>query len=155
MTPRAGKLFRADSGYSLVELLVVLVVLAASAMIVGPRVSASRDAITVDAAAYRLAAALVKTRAGSISDSMPHEFVLDPARRGYRAEHDRVLRQLEKGIAMSASGFASGSGGERIRIRFNPDGTATGGTIILRKSRTAVSIVVDWLSGAVQVRRLG
>lgn len=154
MTERASRVCGADSGYSLVELLVVLVVLAASAMIVGPRVSTSRDAVTVDAAAYRLASALVKTRAGSISDSIPHEFVLDPARRGYRAEHERVLRQLEKGIAMSASGFASGSG-ERIRIRFNPDGTATGGTIILRKSRSAVSIAVDWLSGAVRVRRLG
>jgi general secretion pathway protein H len=149
------RVFRLDSGYTVVELLILLVVLAASAMIVGPRVSASRDAIAVDVAAQRLATALMKARASSISDSVPHEFVLEPARRGYRSEYERNLRQLERGISMSVSGFASDSDGARIRIRFKPDGTATSGKIFLSKSRSAVSIAVDWLSGAVRVRRLG
>lgn len=154
MKPWDRKLCRPDSGYTVVELLIVLVVLAASAMVVGPLASASRDAIAVDVAAHRLAAALMDARAGSISESVPRAFILDPARRGYGSERDQTMQQLETGIALSAKGFAA-SDGARIRICFRPDGTATAGTITLRKRRSAVSIAVDWLSGAVRVRRLG
>ncbi|WP_295557637.1 prepilin-type N-terminal cleavage/methylation domain-containing protein [uncultured Hyphomicrobium sp.] len=155
MKPGNDRLFATDAGYSILELLIVLVVIAASAAIVGPRVSASRDAVALDAAAYRLASALARTRAGSISSSLPRDFVLNPARRSYGADQDKALRQLEAGIAVSASGFATEPGSGRIRVRFKPDGTATGGAIVLRKSRSAVSIAVDWLTGTVRIRRMG
>lgn len=146
---------REDAGYSIVELLVVLVVLAASAMIVGPRVSESRDAITVNAAGHRLAAALARTRAGSIADSAPRDFVLDLDKRGFGPDRNKTLKQLAPGIALTVSGFLSEPGGRRMRVRFMPDGRATGGAIILRKSKSAVSVAVDWLTGVVRVRRLG
>jgi general secretion pathway protein H len=146
---------RRDAGFSVLELLILLVVLAAAAIIVGPRVSEGRNAIMVDAAGHRLAAALLRTRAGSISNSAPRDFVLDLERRRYGWNRQEALRQLETGIALSASGFSAEPGGRRLHIRFKPNGTATGGTIVLRKSRSAVSIAVDWLTGAVRVRRLG
>lgn len=155
MIARESKIGGTDAGYTILEVLIVLVVLAASAAIVAPRVSASRDASVLEGAGARLAAAMAVARASSISGSSPRYFILDPARRAYGADREKPLKKLAPGIAMSASGFPSELGNARMHVRFNPDGTATGGAIILRKSRSAISISVDWLTGAVRIKRLG
>jgi len=155
MMPQARRHDEANAGFTVLELLVLLAVLAASTVIVGPRALATRDAIRVDAAAHALAALLVKARADSISHSVPSEVVLDPRLGGYMARQHTAMRRLDKTIAMRTSGFASDAPGGRVRVRFKPDGTATGGTIVLRNARSAASIAVDWLTGAVRVKRLG
>ncbi|MGE0022401.1 MAG: GspH/FimT family pseudopilin [Hyphomicrobium sp.] len=145
----------ANAGFTVFELLVMLAVLAASAMIVAPRALATRDAIRVDAAAHALAALLVKARADSIARSTPSDVVLEPRLAGYMAHQHAAMRRIGSGIAMRTLGFAPEASGVRVRVRFRPDGTATGGTIVLRNARSAASIAVDWLTGAVRVRRFG
>jgi general secretion pathway protein H len=153
MMPDSSKRCRADSGFSVLELLVVLAVLAVSAAVVAPRVSASLTASNLDVAAHRIAAAMIRTRSVSLRDAEPRDFSLDFERRSYQADPRQKANVVDPGVALSARGFDRSLGGNRVLVRFRPDGTASGGVLVLRKGRYAAEIDVDWLTGEVRVRR--
>jgi general secretion pathway protein H len=139
------------AGFSLIELVVVLAVLGfALALFVGYKAPWSRG-LGLDGAAAELAAGLRSARAQAIGANRAVAFGLDLAGRGYRIGNgpSRVL-QGSFGIELltvagERQGAASGD------IRFNPDGSSTGGRIMLADGRRRVAVGVDWLTGRVRI----
>ncbi len=141
---------KGELGFSLLEVLVVLGILAVALALVAPSFNRARSALAVRGAAYELAAHLRATRAAANAQSIQKMLVFDQTTRRYWAEGvpPRVLPQsVRVGLVVPESEQV----GRTARIRFLPDGSASGGKIVLQDGKATWAVVVDWLSGDVRV----
>jgi len=148
--PSVGGAGRA-AGFSLIEIIVVLAILGfALVLIVGYKPPWSRG-LDLDAGAAELAGQLRLARSEAIAGNHAVTLDLDLAGHRYRLG-DAAPRPLPAGFAvelMTVAGErqAATAGG----IRFHPDGSSTGGRIVLAGGSRRVAIGVDWLTGRVAV----
>jgi general secretion pathway protein H len=131
-----------DAGFTLIEMIVVLVVLSLAAGLVlarGPMRSATLD---LRASARTMAAEIRSTRARAIDQDRTLSFVLDAVHDDYGLAGG-ARHALPKGVMVVPPAAP---------ILFRPDGSSGGGTLTLGTQGRTVSVVVDWLTGAVAVR---
>ncbi|HXZ02413.1 MAG TPA: GspH/FimT family pseudopilin [Stellaceae bacterium] len=133
------------SGFTLVEMLVVLVVLALVAALVPPLLAGGRDRLELAATTREIAAALRETRSLAIREGRSEAFVLDGA--GLFRAGAGPVRRLPAGLLLSITGVADGRA--RAAIRFFADGSSTGGHLILLRGERRSDVTVDWLTGRV------
>jgi general secretion pathway protein H len=137
---------RAASGFSLLEMLVVLAIIALVTAFAMPLVTRPPDGLRLDAAARDLADALRLTRAAAIAHNAEVALAIDVDRRTFespvvptRRFPGDVLARLK--IAEPERAQARGS------FRFFPDGSSTGGDVALVLHGKEVRICVDWVTG--------
>lgn len=139
-------------GYTLMEVLVTLtvigMVLAAIPLVAG----GPRPGVEVRAVAIEVASALRQTRSEAIARFRSEAFVLDTERGVYQAGSVQPEAALPEGMEVSLYTARSELEGERTgRIRFFPDGSATGGRVTLASGGHSYVVAVDWLTGAVEL----
>jgi general secretion pathway protein H len=137
---------RAMSGFSLIEMLAALAIIALATTLVMPLALRPSDALRLDAAAQDLVAALRLTRAAAIAHNADAALTIDVGRRTFEspalptrslpADLNVRLKIAEPERAPSQGGF-----------RFFADGSSTGGDMVLALRGREVKICVDWLSG--------
>ena len=127
-------------GFTLIEVIVVLVILGLVAGLVlvrGPQRSGAAD---LRQASSLVAGALRVARSRAIASNRPVPVRFDPARATLQMSNEAV-RPLPSGIAMTAAAPV---------ILFRPDGSSTGGVVeLVGRARTA-RIAVNWLTGRVE-----
>ncbi|MGH7029820.1 MAG: GspH/FimT family pseudopilin [Stellaceae bacterium] len=142
---------QASAGFSLIELLVVLAVMGfALVLIAGYKAPWSRT-LGLEGTAAELASGLRLARSQAIADNRPVALALDLADHRYRvgAAPPRPLpARLAIGLLTVNGEKLGASTGD---IRFNPDGSSTGGRITLADGTQRVAVGVDWLTGRVTV----
>jgi general secretion pathway protein H len=146
--PRGG----AD-GFTLLELIVVMGMLALALAVVAPSLSSARLGMATRGAAYELAAHLRSARAAALETNLERVLTIDVDGRRYWAEGIVAPRQLPNGIAVDLTVPAServGSG--TARVRFFPDGSTSGARVVLDDGRFSAAIRVDWLTGDVRLQ---
>ena len=138
-------------GFSLIELVVVLAVMGlALVLFVGYRAPWS-SRLGLEATAADLAAGLRLARSQSIADNRPVLFALDLGAHRYRVGGDPPRSfppKLRVGLLTVNGEKRDATSGA---IRFNPDGSSTGGRIMLAEGDRRVAVGVDWLTGRVTV----
>ena len=138
-------------GFSLIELLVVLAVMGfALVLIVGYKAPWS-SALGLEGTAAELASGLRLARSQAIAGNQPVAFSLDLA--GHRF---RVGGEAPRGLPVKLSIALLTVTGEKRNattgdIRFNPDGSSSGGRITLADGSRRIAVGVDWLTGRVTV----
>lgn len=144
---------RTTGGFTLLELLVVLGVLALATILVMPLAGPRDSTWPLRSAALELAAHLRATRAAAIRNNVEMTFIFDTAVRQYWADglapRHRWPDQLALEIVIPGAEQIGGGVG---RFRFYPDGSSSGGQIILRQGRTSTRVAVDWLTGNAQIK---
>jgi general secretion pathway protein H len=142
-----------QAGFTLLELLVVLGILAVGLAFIAPSFDRARSALIVRSTAYELAGHLRAARAAAHAHSVEHVLIIDRAGRQYWANGVVARRSLPRSILMHLvvpeSERIGPSGG---RIRFLPDGSTSGARVVLKDGKTGAAVLVDWLSGDVRVR---
>lgn len=139
-------------GFTLVELVVALGIasFALAVALAAPRAGAARS--SVEAAAARLAASLRIARAEAVRTNVTRLVLLNPATGAYGSEDppDQLLGAM---LGMTVAGDGIEHQGHLVRIRFRPDGTATGAILAIEAGgqRRAV-VLVDELTGAVSLQ---
>lgn len=138
-------------GFSLIELLVVLAVMGlALALIAGYKAPWSRT-LGLEGTAAELASGLRLARSQAIADNRPVVFTVDLAAHRYRVgdtpPHPLPVR-LALGLLTVNGEKLNATAGD---IRFNPDGSSTGGRITLADGSQRMAVGVDWLTGRVTV----
>ncbi len=138
-------------GFTLIELLVVLAILGfALALVVGYGSPVSRG-LDLRGSAAALASGLRVARSEAILSNRAVTFDLDPSGHRFRPGSQPV-QQLPASLAIELLTI----GGERRNghigdIRFNPDGSSSGGRIWLADGGRTIMVGVDWLTGRVSI----
>ena len=138
-------------GFTLIELLVVLAVLGlALALIAGYKPPWSRG-LGLKATAAELAAGLRLARSEAILSNRSVAIDVDLVGHRYRVGTG-TPRRLPADLSLkllTISGEALN--GREGDIRFNPDGSSTGGRISLADGPRHIDVGVDWLTGRVSI----
>jgi general secretion pathway protein H len=141
-------------GFTLVEMLIVLGIMALILAIAIPQIDLGLVSTQAQGAADEIAATLRATRAEAIAQGQPVDFVIDLERGAFggggRAYQVAATEGLQIALYTSDGAVANATRGS---IRFYPDGGSTGGGITLKVGARLFVVAVDWLGGAVSVRR--
>lgn len=143
--------WRRAAGFTLIELLVVLAILGLALGLFAAYRPPWSAALGLKGTAAELAEALRLARAEAIGGDRPVEFTLDLAHRRYRVG-EAPARALPPHLSIRLLTIADERRGpEDGAIRFNPDGSSTGGRIALSGGAQTIAVGVDWLTGRVTV----
>jgi general secretion pathway protein H len=139
----------AQAGFTLVELLVVLGLLALVYGMVAPSLGRAIGSSEIRIAARELVAALREARAAAIGGGREVRFVVDGAAGAYGA--GQVRRPIPRGFDIAAEVPESRRLSARVgAIDFYPDGASTGGQVVLAgRGGPRFAVAVDWLTGRV------
>jgi general secretion pathway protein H len=145
--PRRGR----EAGFTLLELIVTLTILGlALALIVGYKPPWS-SGLGLRGTAAELASGLRLARSEAILRNQSIAFEIDLAGHRYRVGGGAV-RQLPTQLKLA---LLTVTGEQHYAaqgdIRFNPDGSSTGGRIEVADGARSIAVGVDWLSGRVSV----
>lgn len=138
-------------GFTLVELLVVLVVLGMALTLVVPRFAAGSPALAVRSAGQSLVAGLQLARNRAITGNRAVAFRLDPAARAFEVDGRR--RVLPDGVRLSRPDLEDEDRAEAaFEVRFFPDGSSSGARIGVARGGRRLLIEIDWLTGTIEAR---
>lgn len=129
------------AGFTLIEVMLGLTLMALVATLVLPGLRRPAGPATLRATAYQVSALLRDARTAAINAGRPTSAVVDNAAGAIEAAGRRLA--LPSGIRIAA-GVAG-----RPAIRFAPDGTATGGTVLLATATTRLAVSVEPDTGAI------
>lgn len=156
--PRLGLAIPRSAGFTLLELLLVVAVMAGALALVGGAVAGALPGQQLRDSTARLAAELRATRARAVATGEDQVFRLDPAARRWASgpEDGKARRAgvLPEALSLRATVAREAQPGpDEAAIRFFADGTSSGGRIVLSRDGAAWRIDVAWLTGAVRVER--
>jgi general secretion pathway protein H len=140
-----------QAGFTLIEMIVVIALLGLMLALIGTRQSGGNATLTIEGAATELAGALRDARSEAIVANQPVSLLLDLRARAYRIDSQAPVAlpdTLQVSLLTTTGEVTRNDVGG---IRFDPDGSSTGGRIDLSNGREAARIAVDWLSGQVSV----
>lgn len=151
-------MWKQTAGFSLLELLLVVLIMAVAAGLAMPMVGQWLGRGDPEQTAWRLRSALSLMRVYAVQRAQAQVFVVDPNSNAYR--HDgKVVEVASRDGVLSASGRWRGEDDE-IEFHFYPDGTNSGGEIRIEQardergagSRPVFVVALDPLLGTVSVR---
>lgn len=144
-----------NAGFTLFELLAVMVVLAMAMVAVATFARSPSAGLKVKAAAQLTASRLRDLRAAALTTGSERRASFDVNARAIRFSDGRAPLQIDRSIAMAVTGAESEQrNGSTAGVRFFPNGSSTGATITLRAQRQAYEIRINWLTGRVSTAAL-
>lgn len=141
-------------GYTLMEVLVTLAIIGMVLAAVPLMAGGSRPGAEIRAAAIEVASALRQTRGKAIAEFKSEVFILDTEGHTYRIGAAGPDNPLSEELALSLYTARSELEDENAgRIRFFPDGSATGGRVTLARGERQYVVAVDWLTGLIELEQ--
>ena len=137
-------------GFSLLELIVVLSILALAAGLAAPSISRSTDALRTRAEVAGFSAVLRHAREQAITTRQAHRVVVEPDEhrmRVYAGEEVRRTRVIPSRWSVDTLGDAS------LAVRFEPHGTSTGGQYRIVADNVVWRVTIDAFTGRVRTTR--
>ncbi|HLY56045.1 MAG TPA: GspH/FimT family pseudopilin [Stellaceae bacterium] len=140
-----------SSGFTLFELLIVLAIMGLLTALIVLRGPFGSHGLSLRHAASDIAEALRETRSRAIGTDRPVVMTVDIEHRTYAVGAARP-EHLPGRFTISVATAAGEVRAQMVAgIRFDPDGSSSGGRITLEDGGHKVAIGVDWLNGAVSV----
>jgi general secretion pathway protein H len=141
-------------GFTLVELLVVMVVIGLAYSLVPPLFSSGASSAELKAAARQIATGLRRARSEAISKRQEAVLELDIRQHTFRITGDghtyKLPHQVDVALHTAQSEVQDMQAGS---IRFYPDGSSTGGRINLAGNGQNYQVDVDWMTGRVTINK--
>ena len=142
-----------DRGFTLVELIVVLVIMVMAAAITGPNLVRGMASVKLKSAVRDVASALRHSRTYAVITARESEFHLDLEKNSYRVSGKKKIYRLSDSIRLKlVTAESEITGDEEGVIRFFSDGSSTGGRVTLEADERKYHIDVNWLTGQVVSR---
>lgn len=143
-----------EAGFTFLELLVVLGIIALAAIFAMPLLNRPVGDATLTATAKKLANDMRVARAAAIRDNVERTLTIDLEKRRFWVDGLTRATVIPAGIAidvvtLQTEQLSPGLG----RLRFLVDGSATGGNVILRAGQHAMSVELNWMTGHASLTR--
>jgi general secretion pathway protein H len=144
---------RSRRGFTLLELLLVLVIAAAGYALVVRFTSGGVSGAELKSAARAVAAGLRDARGTAIAKQESSALTLDLEHRTFFVQGAARSRKLPERLELKLYTAQSEVVDERRgSIRFYPDGSSTGGRVTLASGERKLLVDVDWLTGRVSIK---
>lgn len=141
-----------SQGFSLIELLIVLVLIGLGLSLIGPRIGQSLDASRLKASVHAISAAARQARRLATGEQREVTLTIDVDRRTYHVDDHRHKQITPSSAKISMTAARSERTSDDVAaIRFFADGSATGGEVRLSAGRQSYAIEIDWLTGLARI----
>ena len=142
-----------ELGFTLIEILLTLVIASIITAISATAYNRLSSSAALQATAQDVLVTLRRARISAIAKSEEVAFSLDNDKRIYWVAGSKRQRLIDPSLNLqifSAKGLSTNK--NISQIRFAPDGSSSGGEIKISNGKKVHSIVVEWLSGKVEIR---
>jgi general secretion pathway protein H len=135
-----------------VELLVVLAIGGLLLAVTPPLITAALPGVELKAAARRTAGSLRLAREIAIAEGRDVAWVLNIEQQRYGIEGDPRSGSLPGGLSVELVAAAEEMESDAVgAIRFYPDGSSSGGRVILGRDDSGYQVGVNWLTGRILI----
>lgn len=139
-------------GFTLLELLVVLAIIGLLVAAIPGFLLRDNKAFDLDRATREMANGLRQVRNAAVFENSDQLFGIDVERRQFLPGADATPVQLDRNIDLQFVTARQELLAEKIgQIRFYPDGSSTGGRVVLVSDDLQNLIEIDWLTGLISV----
>jgi general secretion pathway protein H len=139
-------------GFSMLELLVVLAIMAMVTAAVMPMLGKGVSTTELKSAARSLASGLRLARSEAVSQHRQTFLVLDVAGRRFKVDQDPKAYALPRDVELKLYTAQKDLVDESVgAIRFFPDGGSNGGRITVASGERKYEVDVDWLTGRIAI----
>jgi general secretion pathway protein H len=150
--PRRRVARHCAGGFTLIELIVVLALAALLIGVVPPLIGAAFPGVQLKAAARSTAAGLRLAREEAIRGGRDVAFLLDVEGRRYQVEGDSRAISFPSGLDLKLEGARSEMRDDQVGgVRFYPDGSSTGGRVLISRGGHGYQVGVTWLTGRIAI----
>ena len=140
------------AGFTLLEVLVVLAIAALLLAVTPPLISAALPGVELKSSARRVAAGLRLAREEAIRSGSDTTFTLDLEERTFKIDGGHREGALPEGLMLKLEAAEKEMLSEHAgMVRFYPDGSSTGGRIILSRDGSGYQVGVQWLTGRIRM----
>lgn len=139
-------------GFTLIELIVVLVIVVLGFAAIGINLSSGNEATEIKAAARDIVSALRYARGLALMDHEETTVDFDLEENSYTVSHRDKIYTIPDEISLTvvtAQSELSGQG--QGSIRFFADGSSTGGRVTLEREKAKWQIDINWLTGQIEL----
>ena len=146
--------FGNNNGFTLLELLVVLLIISLVVGLIPPLFSAALPGTRLKGAARDLASDLRETRNQAITHNRVMDVLLNPETAQYQINNRN--HRLPEGVTLGIKSGSSENGQypAEHRLRFYPDGSATAARITLSRNGQGYELTLDWLIGRIRIAEI-
>ncbi len=140
------------SGFTLIELLITLVIAISITAISATAYSRLSSSAALKATSQDILVTLRQARIAAITKRKEVSFALDNEKRIYWIVGNKRQRALDSSLDLQMFSARDLKANKNIsQIHFAPDGSSSGGEINISNGKKTYRIVVEWLSGKVEL----
>lgn len=143
---------RAERGFTLLEMIIVLVISVLGFAVIGSNLNSGNESTRLQATARDLASALRYAQSQSLITHQPVSVTVDLRDNSYIiSNRDKVYRfdeQIDVSLTVAEEEFKQDEYGS---IKFFGDGSSTGGRVILEWGKQLRRVDVNWITGQVTI----
>jgi general secretion pathway protein H len=144
---------KTNRGFTLIEMIIVLVIAAMAFGVVGSNFSAGITGARLKAAVNDIASGLRYTRGQAISAGKEAVFTLDVDKRSYTVSTRKKVFKLAPKLDLTVTTAQSEINGEgQGSIRFFSDGSSSGGRIEIKSGNRKRYVDINWLTGQILIQ---
>ena len=148
MSPTKAGVMAPEAGFTLVEVLAVLVILALAASAIFMSTSRSTQGAALKSTVVRLASHLRNTRTQAIQSGRSGRIVFDLDQRMVLSGSGKLLLKIPEFIQAELQSATSEQQSTSVGgIRFYPNGRSSGGRVTVEVGNERYEVQVNWLTG--------
>jgi general secretion pathway protein H len=149
----AGSIRHSAAGFTLLEMMVVLTILALALTVVPVHLMNATGGQALKSDVRMLISALNYARTKAISSNMPVALVLDRENMRLTINGSQQIGLLSKTTTFGIVNQGTFQAGTPTIVQFYPEGGSSGGELLLSYERDEYRVSVNWLTGAVSTIR--
>ncbi len=140
-----------NRGFTLLELLIVITIVAVASTLVGVNL-VGRDSANLESIARTLMTDLRYVRSRAMVGNIDTAISFDIANNSYASPAASIERSLPESLEIQLTVDRRDLDGQRGSIVFYPDGSSSGGEIRLSRNDRVVQVTTRWINGHVELR---